>query len=1352
MDTTHAGTESEAERDPIEVMAGSFLERFRCGERPSVDEYAAKYPELADEIRELLPALVQLECDLSVADGATGSCRGAPPATTVRGVPRQLGDYTILREVGRGGMGVVYEAVQQSLRRHVALKVLPWPAVGAASHLERFQLEARSAARLHHTNIVPVFGVGEAEGVHYYAMQYIHGQGLDAVIDELRRLQGVAGRGPEPAGEVGAARAIAATVARSLIGGPPAGHDAADGEATLAAPGDTAASATADAGSRSGDRASALMSGTDLTGAHDRRYYRQVARLALQVAEGLAYAHGQGVLHRDIKPSNLMVDTRGTVWITDFGLAKAEGSDGPTRTGDIVGTLRYMAPERFEGHSDRRSDVYGLGATLFELVTLRPLFGEVNRAKLVDRILHEPPTAPRRLDRRVPKDLETIVQKALAKEPAHRYGDAEAMAADLRRFIDDRPILTRRVSTSEQVWRWCRRNPAVAGLVATVLVLLVGGAIVGGLAANHFRNLAGAEKTARDRADALARAEIQAHELARRREDEARKARIEADAKASEAQAVADFLVKDLIGAASPGKGQGTHTTIGEALARADAAIDTRFAGQPLRAAAIHHQMGQTYFNLGDLVKAADHWRAAAGLRAKHLGPDARETLSSQQRLVVALRTMKWSTGGAPAYQQEARTLGEQVLERQRRALGPEDPDTLVTMGEIGQLLFPFSDDRAPEYYRKLHVALARVNGPEDVTTVNALQFYAATFHDRGDYDRSAEILRQVLALRIRGVGEVDLTTFWTMNELVQSVYLAKKYDLAWTEVERFWPVVGRNADPNKGVLQSLTDVALAVSAAKSDWARAESLFRRASQALAADLGPGHIRTLYARALLARALAERGRAEEALSVASEVLEAAPGREAAAEVDVVLEHAFAAINRAGGAGSRRDGLARRLQARAEQQITAGQPKEAISPLLLAIRLGAKDARIVDDLRQIAAKAGADDRVSGALVELGPDHPDTLTSRHNLASAYRDAGRTAEAIRLYEATLKAAESKLGPDHPDTIKSVHGLAHALESASPGRAEPLFRRALAHYRKAQGPGGPLTADLTRDLGRLLAATGRAAEGIRLLEPTLKAQEAKLGPDDPDTLGSRHNLAQAYLSAGRTAEAVPLLEGVLQAYESTLGPDHPNMAASAHLLGHALEGARPDRAEALFRRALAHYRKAQGPEGPLTLDLSRDLAGLLASTGRHAQAEPVLRDALDRARRQFGPDDLRTANLAASLGWSLLAQEKWSEAEPVLRECLRVRAAEAPDLWATFNTRSQLGGSLLGQGRYAEAEPLVVSGYEGLKAREASIPPPGRSRLPEAASRVVALYRAWGKPEQADAWALQLGLAELPADVFARP
>src|SRR5262249_41489142 len=173
-------------------------------------------------------------------------------------------------------------------------------------------------------------------------------------------------------------------------------------------------------------------------------FYRSVARVGLQVAEALAYAHAQKVLHRDIKPSNLLLDLQGTIWVTDFGLAKEEESDDLTRTGDIVGTLRYMAPERFSGQADRRNDIYSLGMTLYELLTLRPAFEEVDRARLIERITREEPPRPRKIDTRIPRDLETIICKAIAKEPADRYATAAALADDFRRFLADRPIHARR--------------------------------------------------------------------------------------------------------------------------------------------------------------------------------------------------------------------------------------------------------------------------------------------------------------------------------------------------------------------------------------------------------------------------------------------------------------------------------------------------------------------------------------------------------------------------------------------------------------------------------------------------------------------------------------------------------------------------------------------------------------------------------------------------------------------------------------------------------------------------------------------------------------------------------------------
>jgi serine/threonine protein kinase len=477
-----------SERDPFEQLAESFLARYRAGDHPDMADYVEQHPELAEQIRELFPALLLMEEHrpdkvLPVESGQVSGGRAAR-------VPQQLGEYRILREIGRGGMGIVYEAVQESLGRHVALKVLPFHGLVTPTHLERFRREARAAAKLYHSNIVPVFGVGEHEGLHYYAMQFIHGQGLDVVLQEVRRLHSVkATRAhPRPPGDD---RDLNASVVQGLLTGrfpslSPTLVGLAEG---VSPPGcladahhEAAGSATANenAGSAIGS-----LGSSDLRSPSEAQYFRSVAEIGIQVAQALDYAHQQGVLHRDIKPSNLLLDTRGTVWVTDFGLAKADDSEELTHPGDLVGTLRYMAPERFQGQADGRSDVYSLGMTLYEMLALQPAFAITNRARLIEQIVHDEPPVLRKIDPRIPRDLETVVLKATAKEQDRRYSSPQDLAIDLQRFVADKPILARRTRWSEQVWRWCLRNPAVASLAASLLMLLV--VIAAGATLTAFR-------------------------------------------------------------------------------------------------------------------------------------------------------------------------------------------------------------------------------------------------------------------------------------------------------------------------------------------------------------------------------------------------------------------------------------------------------------------------------------------------------------------------------------------------------------------------------------------------------------------------------------------------------------------------------------------------------------------------------------------------------------------------------------------------------------------------------------------------------------------------------------------------
>jgi serine/threonine protein kinase len=477
---TASGTSQD--RNPVEALADEFLRRQRRGERPTLEDYCRLHPELANDIREVFPVLIRMENLRS--DGPDDSTGGLAVHTATR--LERLGDYRILREVGRGGMGIVYEAEQESLDRRVALKVLPDAALADAQHVLRFEREARAAARLHHTNIVPVFGVGRDDGHHYYVMQFIPGMGLDAVLEELRRLRRDAGSAGPPGGRARSNGAVsAAEVAEAILtrrfslaegvnGAPRPGTTLAD---TSSAPLDHPGAVSR----RPGDSSVVSLPGASADSLArsdpDRTFFRSVARIGLQVAEALEYANHQGVLHRDVKPSNLLLDPKGNVWVADFGLAKASDTEDITHSGDIIGTVRYMAPERFQGKCDARSDVYALGLTLYELLTLRPAFAASDRHELMRRVMSEEPERLRGLAPRLPRDLETIVEKAIDRDPARRYPTAAALAEDLQRFLDDRPIKARPVTAVEQAWQWGRRNPAVAALAAGLLVALVAGLI-----------------------------------------------------------------------------------------------------------------------------------------------------------------------------------------------------------------------------------------------------------------------------------------------------------------------------------------------------------------------------------------------------------------------------------------------------------------------------------------------------------------------------------------------------------------------------------------------------------------------------------------------------------------------------------------------------------------------------------------------------------------------------------------------------------------------------------------------------------------------------------------------------------
>jgi len=458
----------ENDRDPLEVLAEQYMERLRRGEHPSVEEYASQHADLADEIRELFPTIAMTE-RLKARQAQSSDGRATLGAARLE----RLGDFRIIREIGRGGMGVVFEAEQESLGRRVAVKVLPRQVLVDEKHLKRFEREARIAANLHHTNIVEVFGVGEQDGYHYYVMQYIRGVGLDAVIP---RLAEALHRGETPQ---------ATPVTRTSA-------STSDGEVLKAT-------------------LRQLLGTGPTTGNLSAAFWASVARVGLQAAQALDHAHSQGVLHRDIKPANLLLGPQGTIWLADFGLAKAAQSEEISVSRDVVGTLRYLAPEQFRGNVDPRSDLYSLGLTLYERVALRPAYEETDQSRLIHRITQGPPPPPPSasgLD--IPRDLETILLKAINPDPGRRYSSAHAMAEDLRCFLEDRPICARRVGPTERLRRWARRNPALASLTVSTLLLLVIVTVVSSAGYVRTRRALAGEAMERSKAEAIANVAIDA--------------------------------------------------------------------------------------------------------------------------------------------------------------------------------------------------------------------------------------------------------------------------------------------------------------------------------------------------------------------------------------------------------------------------------------------------------------------------------------------------------------------------------------------------------------------------------------------------------------------------------------------------------------------------------------------------------------------------------------------------------------------------------------------------------------------------------------------------------------------------
>ena len=458
----------------VDARVAQALDELRAawdaGQKIDRAELLSKYRDVAEPLAECLESLDLID-DLppEMATSIAADLLDEDQLDDDAHLPHLLGDYRLIRQIGAGGMGIVFEAEQVSLGRRVALKVLPFAPMLEKKYRRRFENEARLAGMLDHPNIVGVHAVGVERGVHYYAMHYIEGQSLADTLGALRRLKKDAPdtRGPRRSDEK--ALPDAATLqSQRRPSATPAGLGTTPTEQ-----GTYRAAAT-----------SRLLE--DLISTDDRSdrraYIRIIAEYGVQIAEGLAHAHDKGILHRDIKPANLLLDATGNVWITDFGLARLEQNGRLTTSGDVLGTLRYMSPEQALGLSsgfDCRSDVYSLGATLYELFTLQPVFAGRDRQKLLNQIASQQPLRLRQIDKRIPRELETVILKALEKHPRDRYATVRDFARDLKCFLACEPIMAKPPKPADRLSKWARRHRSLVWLAVLFLIVSTVGIATG---------------------------------------------------------------------------------------------------------------------------------------------------------------------------------------------------------------------------------------------------------------------------------------------------------------------------------------------------------------------------------------------------------------------------------------------------------------------------------------------------------------------------------------------------------------------------------------------------------------------------------------------------------------------------------------------------------------------------------------------------------------------------------------------------------------------------------------------------------------------------------------------------------